>query len=255
MSPTYVSPSQCLVIQHQHTSQMDSLCVIFAPALEKYTLGLLTRIASDYNLSQDELVAKYLTRPETIKAKVKKPRAPKDPNAPPKPPKVPIEDRPMCPSLTGKKTPCKNRCLPGSDKCHLHCVSLPTGEPKPPRIPKAKKVKEQPTHNHAPLVAPEAPCQLCETHGDATNPGLTNVQFESNQNGMTLQERLKMIIQMGEDAAEPEPEDEIESPGTIRHRMILAERGLPPPEYDSDSDSDEDAEMTEDEFEEEVLLD
>jgi hypothetical protein len=71
---------------------------------------------------------------------------------------------------------------------------------------------------------------------------------------MTLQERLKMIIQMG-DEPEVEPEDEIESPGTIRHRMILAERGLPPPEYDSDSDSDEDAEMTEDEFEEEVLLD
>ena len=83
---------------------------------------------------------------------------------------------------------------------------------------------------------------------------VTNVQFESNQNGMSLQERLKMIIQMGDDADEPEPEDDIESPGTIRHRMILAERGLPPPKDDSDSDSDEDAEMTEDEFEEEELL-
>ena len=61
---------------------------------------------------------------------------------------------------------------------------------------------------------------------------------------------------MGDDADEPEPEDDIESPGTIRHRMILAERGLPPPkdDSDSDSDSDEDAEMTEDEFEEEELL-
>jgi hypothetical protein len=240
---------------------MDSLCVIFAPALEKYSTNLLTRISLDYNLPLDELVTKYMSRPEAIKAKKakdpnapKKPRAPKDPNAPKK---IPAADRPICPSLTGKKTPCKNRCLPGSDKCHLHSVNLPTGEPKPPkppRVPKAKKMKEQPTHNHAPLVAPEAPCQLCETHGDATNPGLTNVQFESNQNGMTLQERLKMIIQMG-DEPEVEPEDEIESPGTIRHRMILAERGLPPPEYDSDSDSDEDAEMTEDEFEEEVLLD
>ena len=235
---------------------MDSLCIIFAPALEKYTTSLLARIASDYNLPQDELVAKYLTRPETIKVKAKKPRAPKDPNALPKPPKVPVEDRPMCPSLTGKKTPCKNRCLPGSDKCHLHCVNLPTGEPKPPRIPKPKKVKEQPTHNHAPLVAPDAPCQLCDSHGDATNPGLTNVQFESNQNGMSLQDRLKMIIQMGEDA-DADPEPEIESPGTIRHRMILAERGLPPPpmdDSDSDSDSEDDAEMTEDEFEEEELL-
>jgi len=239
---------------------MDSLCSIFAPALEKYTTSLLARIATDYNLPNEELVAKYLTRPEAIATKAKKPRAPKDPNAPPKPPKVPTEDRPMCPSLTGKKTPCKNRCLPGSDKCHLHSVSLPTGEPKPPkppRVPKAKKVKEQPTHNHAPLVAPDVPCQLCESHGDATDPGLTNVQFESNQNGMTLQERLRMIIQMGEPEPEPEPEpeDEIESPGTIRHRMILAERGLPPPVMDDlDSDSDDDGEMTEDEFDEEELL-
>jgi hypothetical protein len=238
---------------------MDSLCVIFAPALEKYTTGLLSRIATDYNLSYDELVVKYLTRPESIKVKVKKPRAPKDPNAPPKPPKVPVEDRPMCPSLTGKKTPCKNRCLPGSDKCHLHCVTLPTGEPKPPkppRVPKAKKVKEQPTHNHAPLVAPDVPCQLCETHGDATNPSLTNVQFESSQSGMTLQERLKMIIQMGDDAEPEEPEEEVESPGAYRHRMLLAERGLPAPVEDEEEEDDDEegGELSEDEFDEEDLL-
>jgi hypothetical protein len=62
-----------------------------------------------------------------------------------------------------------------------------------------------------------------------------------------------MIVQMGEPEPEPESEDEIESPGTIRHRMILAERGLPPPIMD-DSDSDSDGEMTEDEFDEEELL-
>ena len=182
----------------------------FAPALEKYTVSLLTRIAFDYNLPYEELVVKYLTHPE---AKVKKPR----------PPKVPTEDRPICPSLTGKKTPCKFKCFPGSDKCRLHSVTLPNGEPKPPRIPKKP----------APLVAPAV-------------PGLTNVQFESNQNGMTLQERLRMIIQM--------EEPESESPGAIRHRMILAEQGLPPPVYDNDSDSDGNGELTEDEFNEEELL-
>ena len=218
--------------------QMDSLCVIFAPALEKYTISLLARIAVDYNIPNDELVVKYLTRPEAIKAKVTKPRAPKDPNAPPKPPKIPTEDRPICPSLTAKKTPCKYRCVPGSDKCHLHSVILPTGEPKPP---KAKKVKEQPAHSHVPLVAPEAPCQLCDSHGDATNPSLTNLQFESKQDGMTLQERLRMIIQMGEEAEpEPEPDNEVES-----------SRG---------DEGDFDNEMTEDEgegngFMEEELLD
>jgi len=222
---------------------MDSLCVIFAPALEKFSLQLISRISLDYNLPKDELVAKYMTRP--VELAPKKPRAPKDPNAPKK---VPVADRPICPSLTGKKTPCKNRCLPGSDKCHLHAVTLPSGEPKPPRVSKVKKVKEQPTHNHAPLVAPDAPCGLCETHGDAMNPGLPNVSFESRQDGMTLEQRLAMIIQMGEEPEE-EDEEEPESPGAVRHREILAAQGQVP-EYDEDEDDDE---MTEDEFEEEEL--
>jgi hypothetical protein len=237
---------------------MDSLCVIFAPALEKYTTNLLARIAVDYNIPSFELVNKYMTRPAEImnlkaprapkdpNAPPKAPKKPKDPNAPPKPPKIPLEDRPICPSLTGKKTPCKNRCLPGSDKCHLHCVTLPTGEPKPPRVPKVKKVKDQPSHTHAPLVAPEAPCGLCDTHGDAMNPCLPNVSFESRQEGMTLQERLAMIIQMGDE--EPE-EEEVESPGAIRHRLLLAEKGAVP-QFDEE---DLDDEMTEDEFEEEEL--
>jgi len=63
---------------------------------------------------------------------------------------------------------------------------------------------------------------------------------------MSLQERLRMIIQMGED----EPEEEVESPGAIRHRMLLAEKGEVP-HYDEE---DLDDEMTEDEFEEEELL-
>ena len=215
----------------------------FAPALEKYTVSLLTRIAFDYNLPVEEFVAKYSSKPVKV---------------PKKPPKIPAEDRPICPSLTGKKTPCKNRCLPGSDKCHLHSVTLPTGEPKPPKPPRVPKIpkmpKVQPTHNHAPLVSPDVPCQLCDSHGDATSPGLTNVQFESNQNGMSLQDRLRMIIQM----EEPEPEPEPESPGAIRHRMILAEQGLPPPVYDEDDDEDSESngELTEDEneFSEEELL-
>ncbi len=95
---------------------MDSLCVLFVPALEKYTSNLLPRIAVDYNIPAYELVNKYLTRPEEL-LKPKKPKVPKDPNAPPKAPKaakVPLEDRPMCPSLTGKKTPCKKMTTPVS---------------------------------------------------------------------------------------------------------------------------------------------
>ena len=74
------------------------------------------------------------------------------------------------------------------------------------------------------------------------NPGLPNVSFESRQDGMTLQDRLRMIIQMGDEMGD----EEVESPGTIRHRMLLAEKGEVP-------QFDEDDEMTEDEFEEEEL--
>ena len=334
-----------------HQTSESITMEFFSSALEKYTVALLSKISEDYSLPLDELVAKYHTTP-LKKAKVeRKPRTPKDPNAPPKPAKVAKEDRPICPSLTGKKTPCKNRCLPGSDKCHLHCVTLPTGEPKPPRAPRvpkasdpskpekvtkksAKKSKVQPSHNHAPLVAPDAPCQLCDSHGDAMNPKAPSVQFESQ----SLQDRLRAIIQSESEAesepeseaeAEPEPEPEVpktpkkskkakspepepepqtpkksikkpdpepvappapikvpksasieermalilseepeeeeeeeepESPGGVRHRLLMAAKGLPV-KYDEEEELDEDeiedpddAEMTEDEFEEEELL-
>jgi hypothetical protein len=285
----------------------------FSSALEKYTVSLLSKISEDYSLPLDELISKYQGVPlKKSKSTSKVPRAPK----------VAKEDRPICPSLTGKKTPCKNRCLPGSDKCHLHCVTLPTGEPKPPRAPRvpktdepakvtkksAKKSKVQPSHNHAPLVAPDldSPCQLCDTHGDAMNPKAPSVQFESQ----SLQERLRAIIQSESESEvevpevevpKPEPkakpkvpkkavkkseappppppppppvvipkaasieermalilseeeeeeEEEPESPGSVRHKMIMAEKGLPV-EYEEDED---DGEMTEDEFDEEELED
>jgi len=60
-----------------------------------------------------------------------------------------------------------------------------------------------------------------------------------------------MIIQMGDDAEPEEPE--VESPGAYRHRMILAAQGLPPPPVD-DEDSEDDGELSEDEFDEEDLL-
>lgn len=225
---------------------MDSLCVMFAPAIEKYTIGLLARIALDYNLPSEELIAKYMSRPEALKPgalKVRKPRVPKEPKEPSEP-KIP------CIGLTGKKTPCKNKCINGSDKCHLHSAILPGGDPKPPRVPKIKKVKEQPAHNHKPLVAPDEPCQLCETHGDATNPGLPQIPFVPV--GMSMQERLAAIINSGsEDDDDEMTEDEIEdcpeSPGAFRNRMILAERSQVP------GGGDDDDEMTEDEFEEEEL--
>jgi hypothetical protein len=64
-----------------------------------------------------------------------------------------------------------------------------------------------------------------------------------------------MIIQMGEDAPDAPTSSPVESPGSIIHRMKLAEKGKVP-EYDDDDVliSDEDDGMTEDEFDEEELL-
>lgn len=121
-------------------NQMD----FFNSAVDK----LLTHIALDYNLSKEELVNKYI-------------------------PEIP---RKPCSGLTGKQTPCKNKCLPGFDLCHLHNMIEPR-QPKPPRVPKTPKMqKEQPAHNHAPGVLSKN-CQLCLTHGNAMNPFLTKIKF------------------------------------------------------------------------------
>jgi hypothetical protein len=69
---------------------------IFAPVIKQYTANLLSRIAVDYNISNENLVFKYMYRSGDSKTK------------------------PVCTSLTAKKTPCKNRCLPNSDKCCFH---------------------------------------------------------------------------------------------------------------------------------------
>jgi hypothetical protein len=175
----------------------------FTGALEKYTNALLSKISEDYSLPLEELVAKYQTVP------LKKKRAPKkakDPNEP-EVPKVP------CVGLTGKGTPCKNKCQPGSDKCHLHGVELPGAapkvpkEPKVPKVPKTKAKKIQPEHNHPPGSQSDE-CQLCETHGNVVIPKLP--QFESK----SLQDRLAAILSSEtQETEEPEePEEPVPAP-------------------------------------------
>jgi hypothetical protein len=290
----------------------------FTGALEKYTNALLSKISEDYSLPLEDLVAKYQTVP------LKKKRAPKKVDGAPEVPKVP------CVGLTGKGTPCKNKCQPGSDKCHLHGVDLPGAVPKVPKEPRVPKVpkkakKIQPEHNHPPGSQSDE-CQLCETHGNVVIPKLP--QFESK----SLQDRLAAILssetQETEEPEEPPPvspekpkakapknvqaapeissakpkakpkapkkakspepvaappppppkpeavkvpktasieermalilseedeeEEEPESPGAVRHRLIMAEKGLPV-EYDEDEDEDNDLGsgfLSEEEFDE-----
>lgn len=273
----------------------------FSSALEKYTTALLSKISEDYELPLDDLIAKYQTSSASLKpkskskSKSKKAKA-KDPNEP-EVPRVP------CVGITGKGTPCKNKCQSGSDKCHLHGVEVPNKkkEPRVPKVPKSKSKakKVQPEHNHPPgsQSSSDDQCQLCETHGNVVIPKLP--QFESK----SLQDRLAAILSSETQETEPEepvapppspekakakpkpkkakspepvPEpvkvpktatieermalilseeddEEPESPGAVRHRLIMAEKGLPV-EYDEDEDEDEEEEREEDEDDENGFL-
>ena len=69
-------------------------------ALEIYTRNLLTRIAIDFNLPRAELDIKFMNAAfET------------------------------CVYITGKKTRCTRRCIPGTDACGIHSKKAP--EPPP----------------------------------------------------------------------------------------------------------------------------
>jgi len=228
----------------------------FAGAIEKATSQLLTRVAADYNLPLEDLVAKYLSK--AVKPKVVKPKVPK----------VPMEERPMCPGFSGKKkTPCKNRCKPGLNACHLHgaptapepicqpCVpQVPAQEmekavaalgdaanslatvlaaapapvavkPKKPRVVKPKVVAAPaPVAAVVPEVAPVAVPAPVSTVEDSLN------------------DRLLAILQSGgvlDDEEEPEEFEEPLSPGAERHKSILESKGQSWADYYDDEEDEE----------------
>jgi cell division protein FtsN len=60
----------------------------------------------------------------------------------------------------------------------------------------------------------------------------------------TIEERMALIL------AEEEPEEEPESPGAVRHRLIMAEKGRAVEYDEEDEEDDEDGCLSEEEFEE-----
>jgi len=127
---------------------------------------------------------------------------------PKKPPKTP------CPHSTSKGVPCKKYCAPGLETCKVHgkprkekpppkekpkkvhctglnmrgnpckgkCVSGETycerHDPKaPPKQTQKKKKKGVPEHNHGVGVEPLVPCELCETHGNIFDLGVTDAKW------------------------------------------------------------------------------
>ena len=171
---------------------MDSMTAIFAPALTKYTSQLLLRISEDFKIPVDDLNNKYLASGVPIKPKA--PRKPKEPTA----------ERPMCPILCGsKKTPCKNRCIPGGTGCHLHDPNRvvnpkPPKEPKPPKVIKGDSLVSAPTP--APTPAP-APVQV------SVNLFEEDIEEEPLAE-MSIQDRLRAMLDEGFDEDEEEYDEE-----------------------------------------------
>ncbi len=220
---------------------------MFKPVVYKYTLALLAKVSVDYNLPVDELAAKYLSdcAPAPTKPKVLKPKVPK----------VPMEERPICPALTGKKKqPCKNKCMPGGTACSRHSEKpIPPAEPAPgaevcvPCVPaltvppvKTKKTVLKKT----PVVAP-APTPVVVAPVPVPVPA-----------AVSIEERLKLLMansagDEGEDTEEEDEdeEEEPESPGMLIHRAKMAELGRTV-EYEDDDEEDDEDDMEEEELEE-----
>lgn len=246
----------------------------FASAIEKATVQLLTRVATDYNLPCDELLTKYLNK--TVKPKVVKPKAPK----------VPMEERAPCPGFSGKKKlPCKNKCKPGFNACHLHCekVLVPVCAPCPPQVPapapapektliehaqslsqaatdlaeslqvpvpapvKKKKTKKAPApvpveEAPVPVEAP-APVKKPAKKKTAPAPAPVPVPAPAPVKEMSLDERLREILASGGNTSEDEDDEEVMSPGAVRHKGILESQGRSWADYYDDEDEELEEEL------------
>jgi hypothetical protein len=88
-----------------------------------------------------------------------------------KPKKVPKAPKKMCVGMNMRGNACKGKCLPNETFCEKHDPTAPVKEKK------VKKKKVAPEHNHGVGVEPLVPCELCETHGDMFDAGVTEVKW------------------------------------------------------------------------------
>jgi len=180
------------------------MTAIFAPALTKYTSQLLLRISEDFKIPVDDLNSKYLSSGVPIKPKV--PRKPKEATA----------DRPICPFLCGsKKTPCKNRCIPGGSGCHLHDPAkllADAAKPKPPKEPKPPKVLKGESLGAAqvpaPAPVPVVPKNQVLVEEETEDDDELEPELEPGDE-MSMQERLRAMLdeEFDEDEMDPDMEE------------------------------------------------
>ena len=164
--------------------------------------------------------------------RVKKPKVSKPVN---------VEPRVRCKCLTKKGDQCKKYCIPDHDTCKQHAnmevsskpvpkdepeTPIPTPTPTPTtqpvvivkkrrKTPKPVKVKP-PLHNHEPGETPTEPCELCISHGDILDPEMPDHEYKClDVNGLSLEERLRIVVENEENGDPEEPEDpgDTEDPG------------------------------------------
>ena len=114
--------------------------------------AFISRVATELNLSIEELTLKYADVAATAFKLPKK----RGPRAEPKP------DSKQCKGTTAKGVPCKFSALPGGDCCKRH--SRDPSEAKPAKEPKEKKekpIKTVPKHTHDLDGLEHADCPLC----------------------------------------------------------------------------------------------
>jgi len=208
-------------------NQMASFADAINALVAERDRQFVERIAKEYNLNFEELIAKYL---ETAEMAIKVPRkytkkaksvevgegpAP-DAKEVTKAPKVPKE-KPCCTAQTSKNEPCKFSALKGEVFCKRHLKQsveeTAPKVPKEPKVPKAAKKAEQPVHTH-PLTETDEACDLCASHGNPLEE--TEQEFEvvvapSPHCGpvkqLTTAQRLAAILDSGDTEDE---EDEVE---------------------------------------------
>ena len=182
---------------------------IFGDALEKYTSSLLCKVCLDYDLDFKELSEKYMDSAEgmsffttsqtheihTEKKKVKTVRVSKDEKKP-------------CIGQTSKGGPCKFAAMPGSDMCGIHQRKSeglkPEKKPKEAKEPKQSKKKSQDAkHTHELTEDSVEDCELCQSHGNVMNIGLTDAKFEASvDGGVSIQDRMSAILSDADETEE-----------------------------------------------------
>jgi hypothetical protein len=202
-----------------------------------YTRSLLEDIALTHNIPKEQLFAQYLNLPKGVE---EVPMITVTTEEAPKKARKPREAKPvdptknMCTGLTAKGQPCKFAALPGMEICGIHNRKMNGAPPPPPpadgtpapvkvKAPK-KAPKVDPVHNHPVGEKAVEICQLCESHGDLTDPGVTDKEFEAAvKDGNSIHDRLKAIMRAAEGAEEEEEEEEPAKEDTVTVDELMTE--------------------------------